>query len=107
MKQINLLILHRENTMKNNFLLFLILAVLYYSPRCPHSQKVLSFLRQENITLPLKDVTQDENAKEELINVGGYAVVPCLIIDGKPIYDDNAIITWISDHKSQLAKTDQ
>jgi glutaredoxin 3 len=75
---------------------------LYYSPKCPHSQRVLAYMRSQNITIPLKNVTQDKEAKEVLRTVGGYMIVPCLIVNGKPIYQDSDIIQWLSEHKSQL-----
>ena len=77
---------------------------LYYSPRCPYSKKVLSYLRQQNLSIPLKDVTVDKQAKEELQKIGGYSVVPCLIINGEPIYDPSEIIDWLSEHKEELKK---
>ena len=76
--------------------------VLYYGEYCPHSKKVLRYLEKENITIPLNDVTKDPNAKNLLVAIGGYAIVPCLIVDGKPIYEDDAIIQWISEHKNSL-----
>ncbi|MGH2611551.1 MAG: glutaredoxin family protein [Rhabdochlamydiaceae bacterium] len=75
------------------------LIALYYSPKCPHSQKVLSYISSHKLSVPLKDVTQDEQAKEELRTMGGYMVVPCLIVDGKPIYQDKDIIEWLSEHE--------
>lgn len=76
--------------------------VLYYRDDCPHSKKVLRYLEKENITIPLNDVSTDPDAKNKLIAIGGYAIVPCLIVDGKPIYEDDEIIQWISEHKNYL-----
>ena len=39
---------------------------LYYSPQCPHSQKVLAYLNQSGIKVPLKNVLRDADAKKEL-----------------------------------------
>lgn len=77
---------------------------LYYSPRCPHSQKVLSYLNTTDLSIPLKDVTKSSVAKEELRETGGHLIVPCLIVNGSPIYNDHAIIEWMSDHHDQLPK---
>jgi glutaredoxin 3 len=76
---------------------------LYYSPKCPHSQKVLAYLKKENLSIPLKDVTQDSQAKEELRVIGGYMIVPCLIVDGKPIYNDSDIIQWLSENRKTFS----
>lgn len=77
---------------------------LYYSPRCPHSQKVLSYLNTTNLLIPLKDVTKNTNAKEELRQTGGHLIVPCLIVNEAPIYNDHQIIEWIGDHHDQLPR---
>ncbi len=71
---------------------------LYYSPKCPHSQRVLAYIRSNNLSIPLKDVTHDKEAKEVLGTVGGYLIVPCLIVDGKAIYEDASIIQWLSEN---------
>ena len=76
---------------------------LYYSPKCPHSQKVLAYMRSQNISIPLKDVTVDAQAKEQLRIIGGHLIVPCLIVDGRPIYEDQSIIQWLSEHKATLS----
>ena len=77
---------------------------LYYSPQCPYSKKVLSYLKQSGIKIEMKNVKIDGVAREELIERGGYAVVPCLIIDGRALYDANLIIDWLSLHQEDLSK---
>jgi glutaredoxin 3 len=76
---------------------------LYYSPKCPHSQRVLAYLRSQNLSIPLKDVTRDSAAKEVLREVGGYLIVPCLIVDGKAIYEDATIIQWLSENGKTIS----
>ena len=78
---------------------------LYYSPQCPYCQKVLSYMRQEGIQIPMKNVKTDRKAKEELQQIGGHLVVPCLIVNGTAIYDANDIIDWLSAHQEDLSKS--
>lgn len=78
---------------------------LYYSPQCPHCQKVLSYMRQAGIKVPMKNVKADRKAKDELKEIGGYLVVPCLIVNGMAIYDANDIIDWLSAHQEDLSKS--
>ena len=80
---------------------------LYYSPKCPHSQRVLAYMRSQNISIPLKDVTQDTQAKEELRVTGGHLIVPCLIVDGRPIYQDADIIQWLSQNLKKIPSNDK
>ena len=56
---------------------------LFYKPTCPYCHKVMSFMEQNNIELPMHDIVADDAARERLIEVGGKRQVPCLFIDGK------------------------
>ena len=53
----------------------------------------------------MKNVKMDPEAKEELLEQGGHLVVPCLMVDGEPIYDANKIIEWLSAHQEDLSKS--
>ena len=75
---------------------------LYYNPSCFYCKKVTQYLNSIHKTVPLKNVAQDRKAKEELSRIGGRMQVPCLFIDGKPLYDSNAIIQWLSEHQEIL-----
>ena len=67
---------------------------LYYKSTCPYCQKVFNFLKQDNITVPLKDRDASPQNRQELINIGGKPQVPCLLIDGKALYESDEIIQW-------------
>jgi len=76
--------------------------MLYYSRHCPYSYKVLSYLDKIGKSVPMKDVSKDRSAKEELLEIGGKPQVPCLVIDGRPLYESDAIIDWLSTHQNIL-----
>jgi glutaredoxin len=76
--------------------------VLYYTTECPYSQEVLGYLNQIHKTLPMVNVENNAQGKEELRKAGGMMRVPCLIIDGEPLYDSRAIIRWLSIHQDEL-----
>jgi len=76
---------------------------LYYSPQCPYSQKVLSYLKKSGIQIPMKNVKIDSTARDELQQIGGHLIVPCLVVDGQPIYNADDIIDWLSDHQEDLS----
>ncbi|MES2122601.1 MAG: glutathione S-transferase N-terminal domain-containing protein, partial [Chlamydiota bacterium] len=71
--------------------------VLYYASYCPYSQKVLTYLEHMNWSIPMKNVENSRKAKDELKTVGGKLQVPCLVIDGKALYESDAIIQWLSE----------
>lgn len=76
--------------------------VLYYKPTCSYSQKVLKFLKEIDKAIPLKNVNEDPKASDELLLLGGKAQVPCLFIDGTPLYESQDIIDWLSEKKDIL-----
>lgn len=71
--------------------------MLFYKPTCPFCKKVLNYMDEHGIDLPLRDVSTDADAREELLRVGGKAQVPCLFIDGKPMYESGDIIDHLSE----------
>ena len=73
---------------------------LYIMPTCPYCKKVLSFIAEKGIELPLRDITQDPAARERLVDVGGKAQVPCLFIDGTPMYESDDIIAYLNEHEA-------
>jgi glutathione S-transferase len=68
---------------------------LYYSPVCPYSRKVLRFMEENGIIIDLKSTMEPENL-ERLLSVGKKNQVPCLFIDGTPLYESDDIITWLA-----------
>jgi glutaredoxin len=68
---------------------------LYYSPTCPFSLKVLRFMEKSGIVLDLKSTTEPENLKV-LLEVGKKNQVPCLFVDGKPLYESDDIISYLT-----------
>ena len=42
----------------------------------------------------MKDTQEDSTYRDELIKIGGKSQVPCLVIDGKALYESLDIIEW-------------
>jgi len=70
---------------------------LYFRPFCPYCAKVLSFMEEKKISIPTKNVG-DANHQQELVSIGGKPQVPCLSIDGKALYESDAIIEWLENN---------
>ena len=68
--------------------------VLYHFMGCPYCQRVRDYLSKEGITIPMKDTQENPAFRDELIKIGGKSQVPCLVIDGKPLYESLDIIEW-------------
>ena len=64
--------------------------VLYYKPTCPFCQKVLAFMEEEDIALPMRNTLEP--------GVGdGKIQVPCLVVDGEPMFESDDIIRFLGD----------
>ena len=70
---------------------------LYHTPHCSYCQKVLTFMQQNNIAVARKDHT-DPAVRAELVKIGGKTQVPCLVIDGKALYESDDIIKWLTEN---------
>ncbi|MEJ8752857.1 glutaredoxin [Lagierella sp. ICN-221743] len=74
---------------------------LFYKDSCPFCQKVFRFIDKHELKdkIELLDIVKDEDAKKRLVDEGGMNQVPCLFIDGKPMYESSDIIAFL---KSEL-----
>ncbi|SMD05825.1 Glutaredoxin [Desulfocicer vacuolatum DSM 3385] len=72
---------------------------LYMTPTCPYCRKVLDFMKQNDITIPLADRDFSPENRQALIDIGGKPQVPCLIIDGTALYESDDIIGWLNENK--------
>jgi glutaredoxin len=81
--------------------------LLYYSSSCPYSHKVIRYLEETNQTIPMKEISCDKEAKAEFKARGDSMVVPCLYIDGKPLYESDAIINWLKTHPERTSHAQQ
>jgi glutaredoxin 3 len=66
---------------------------IYSTPTCPWCHKAKDFLKEKNIKFEDKDVSSDEEARNEMVHKSGQMGVPVLNIKGKVIvgFDQEAI----------------
>ena len=76
--------------------------VLYYFDECPFCKKVLRFLDNKDFDVKYKNIHTESKAYDELIEVGGKSQVPCLTIDGKPLYESDDIIFWLEENLGSM-----
>ena len=73
---------------------------LYMFETCPFCRKVLNEIESSGRTdVELHNIHKSELDRMELISVGGKQQVPCLFIDGKPLYESQDIIDWLREHR--------
>lgn len=69
---------------------------LYMFETCPYCQKVISEIKSSGRNdVVFHNIHENEADRLELIRVGGKLQVPCLFIDGKPLYESDIIIDWL------------
>ncbi|MEO0369105.1 MAG: glutathione S-transferase N-terminal domain-containing protein [Pseudomonadota bacterium] len=69
--------------------------ILYYSPFCYFCQKVMFFMRNQQIELEMRN-TGETNAARELIKGGGKSQVPCLFVpSGHKANADSSSDLWL------------
>lgn len=67
---------------------------LFVKPGCPYCIKVDRFLDQAGIQMEHRSVADPANA-QALREIGGKVQSPCLIIDGKAMYESDDIIAYL------------
>lgn len=70
---------------------------LFKRDSCPYCVKVQMFIEELGVEDQIEqlDISKDAAARKRLVKVGGKQQVPCLFIDGKPLYESSDIINWI------------
>lgn len=75
---------------------------LYFKPECPFSLKVLNFFKDNNIvnfnSYNTTDATCGAENTRKLEEVGGQVQVPCIVIDGKAMYESDDIIEYAKEN---------
>lgn len=70
---------------------------LYMTNTCPYCIRVLRFMESAGITMEMRNTSKPENAAE-LVAIGGKRQVPCLVIDGKAMYESADIIDYLKNN---------
>ena len=69
---------------------------LYMFDTCPYCRRVINEIENQGRTdIEFKNIRKSEEAYNELMATGGKSQVPCLFIDGEPLYESMDIIAWL------------
>lgn len=72
---------------------------LYMFDTCPFCRRVLKYLDESGRTdVELHNIHKSEADRQRLVAVGGMEQVPCLFVDGVPMYESLDIIDWLKAH---------
>lgn len=70
---------------------------LFKRDSCPYCVKVMMLIDELGVGDQIEycDISRDADARRRLLEVGGKQQVPCLFIDGEPLYESADIMRWI------------
>ena len=69
---------------------------LYMMDTCPFCRNVFRSIEEMGRTdIEMHDINRSMEDRERLVRDGGKLQVPCLFIDGKPMYESDDIIEWL------------
>jgi glutaredoxin len=69
---------------------------LYTFDSCPYCQRVYRAIDKLGLEgIRLRDILEDESAARTLVEVGGKDQVPCLFVNGKPMYESADIVVFL------------
>ena len=69
--------------------------VLYKYDSCPFCIRVMRVLDQTGVEVSLRDTRGSEQARQQLWDATGRTQVPCLFIDGEPLFESKDISHWL------------
>lgn len=72
---------------------------LFKRDTCPYCVRVMNYIEQSGRSdVEYRDITTSPEDRARLVEVGGKQQVPCLFIDGEPLYESADIIAWLKEH---------
>ena len=75
---------------------------LYMFETCPYCVRVFKEIERSGRTdIEMHNIRKSEEDRKRLIEVGGMEQVPCLFIDGRPMYESLDIIAWLRAHPQE------
>lgn len=74
---------------------------LYKYDTCPYCRRVMSVIEELGADVEMHDIHRNPQDLKRLMAVGGKRQVPCLFIDGEPLYESADIISWLQQNRSR------
>ncbi|PCJ19872.1 MAG: glutaredoxin [Candidatus Cloacimonadota bacterium] len=69
--------------------------ILYQYPQCPFCARVLQAIKPLNLDIELRNTITNPKYKQELKALTGRTTVPCLVENGKPMFESADIIKYL------------
>lgn len=77
---------------------------LYYYDQCPFCQLVLRKIQSLNIQdkISFKNTLEDPKNRQFHISNSGKTTVPCLYVDGTPMFESSDIAQWLEANHTKI-----
>ena len=77
---------------------------LYYYEQCPFCARVLSKIDQLQArdAIAFKNTLENPEYRQEHLKATGRTTVPCLYIDGRPMFESEDIMKWLEENQASL-----
>ncbi|MDD7369357.1 MAG: glutaredoxin [Berryella intestinalis] len=72
--------------------------VLYWRPTCPFCVRVVAYMDEHGIECERRNVLEDLSAYDDLVAIGGKRQIPCLVIEGRALYESSDIIAYCAQY---------
>ena len=72
--------------------------ILYQFRSCPYCRRVLRVVDDLGLDIELRDTAEVSRWRTDLRERTGRTQVPCLFIDGEPMFESSDIIAWLREH---------
>ena len=76
----------------------------YYFESCPYCQRVMNVIEKNQIQVNWMDTSKNSDYAKKLRTDTGRTTVPCLYIDGKPMFESLDIMEWLESNLQNLTK---
>jgi glutaredoxin len=76
---------------------------LYKFDSCPYCRRVLSRLAKLDLDVEMRDIHASPEHRRALQQATGRTTVPCLFIDGQPLFESLDILAWLDAHAEHHA----
>lgn len=77
----------------------------FYFEACPFCQMVQRVIQDLGVAVEYKNIQENKEHLDRLIQDTGRRTVPCLYIDGQPKHESADIIDWLQSNLDRLPKT--
>ena len=77
---------------------------LYYYEQCPFCRIVLEKIKSLGLqdSIEFKNTMESPQFRTDHLNITGRTTVPCLYVDGEPMFESSDIANWLEENQNAI-----